>query len=270
MAASRSLVLPAIDLPELGRGEVWLVGAGPGAPGLLTLEALNAIQQADVIVHDALIDPRVLALAKPTARFEAVGKRGGRPSADQDDISERLVVLARNGERVVRLKGGDPFVFGRGGEEVLTLAQNDVAFRVLPGLTAGLAGLTAFSIPATMRGLNQAIILATGHLGAEGGLDWPALARTGQPLVIYMAVRTIAPITEALRAGGLAPETATAIISAATTPAASILVSTLAEIADAAEAAAVAAPALLVVGSIVSFRDTLDQLATTLQTEADA
>ena len=264
-------LIPAdFDLPQLSRGEVWLVGAGPGAPRLLTLEALSAIRQADVIVHDALIDPRVLALAKPGARLEPVGKRGGRPSADQGDISDRLVELARHGERVVRLKGGDPFVFGRGGEEVLTLSQNDVPFRVLPGLTAGLAGLTSFSIPATLRGVNQAIILATGHLGAEGGVDWATLARTGQPLVIYMAVRTIAPIVEALMAGGLAPETPAAVISSATTPLAAIAVSTLAGIVQAAHEAAMSAPALLVIGAIVDFRATLDEMATIMLTEADA
>jgi uroporphyrin-III C-methyltransferase len=268
MPAGRDLVLPDLDLPELGRGEVWLVGAGPGAPGLLTLEALAAIRQADVIVHDALIDPRVLALAKPGARLEPVGKRGGRPSADQDDISDRLVMLARNGERVVRLKGGDPFVFGRGGEEVLTLAQSDVAFRVLPGLTAGLAGLTSFRIPATMRGVNQAIILATGHLGGEGGLDWQALARTKQPLVIYMAVRTLGPIADALLDGGLSADTPAAVISAATTDKAQILVSTLSQIAV--EAHGIEAPALFVVGGIVAFRETLEALVDTLSTEADA
>ena len=136
-------------VPVLMPGHVWLAGAGPGDPGLLTLDALSGLQQADVIVHDALVDQRVLALAPKTARLEFAGKRGGKPSANQADITERLIALAREGRRVLRLKGGDPFVFGRGGEEALALAAANVPFRVIPGVTAALAALAAASIPAT-------------------------------------------------------------------------------------------------------------------------
>ena len=154
-------------LPAFQPGHVWLTGAGPGDPGLLTLEALNALEQADVIVHDALVDARVLALARPETAREFAGKRGGRPSHVQTDISKHLIALAREGKRVLRLKGGDPCVFGRGGEEAAALADARVPFRIIPGITAGLAALTVASIPATMRGINQALIFVTGH--CDGG-----------------------------------------------------------------------------------------------------
>src|SRR5436853_300543 len=172
-------------MPELLPGHVWLAGAGPGDPGLLTLDALAGLIQADVVVHDALVDARVLALAGPETRLELAGKRGGRPSAAQDDISKRLIELAGAGLRVLRLKGGDPCVFGRGGEEALALASAGVPFRLIPGVTAGLAGLAAASIPATLRGVNHAVIFATGHGASEhDGPDWAALAQTGQPIVL--------------------------------------------------------------------------------------
>ena len=128
-------------LPELEPGSVWLVGAGPGDPGLLTLHAANALRQADIIVHDALVNADCLRLAKPGAVLEFAGKRGGKPSPKQRDISLRLVELARQGKRVLRLKGGDPFVFGRGGEEALTLVEHGIPFRIVPGITAGIGGL---------------------------------------------------------------------------------------------------------------------------------
>src|SRR6476646_4416676 len=137
------------DAPVLAPGHVWLAGAGPGDPGLLTLDALAGLSQADVVVHDALVDRRVLALAGTQARLEFAGKRGGRPSTHQDDISNRLVELARAGHRFLRLKGGDPCVFGRGGEEALALAAAGVPFRIVPGITAGIGGLAYAGIPGT-------------------------------------------------------------------------------------------------------------------------
>ena len=195
------------DAPVLAPGHVWLAGAGPGDPGLLTLDALAGLSQADVVVHDALVDRRVLALAGTQARLEFAGKRGGRPSTHQDDISNRLVELARAGHRVLRLKGGDPCVFGRGGEEALALAAAGIPYRVIPGVTAGLAGLTAAGIPATFRGINRAIILAAGYGADDDGVDWAALARTGQPIVLYMAMRNLATIADELMRGGLPPGT---------------------------------------------------------------
>jgi uroporphyrin-III C-methyltransferase len=254
--------------PVLQPGHVWLVGAGPGDPGLLTLAALAALDAADVVVHDALIDPRVLSLARPGALIERAGKRGGAPSVPQDEISRRLIALARSGRRVVRLKGGDPFVFARGGEEALALAEAGVPFRILSGVTAGLAGLVAASIPATLRGVNQAIILATGHAASgPDGLDWAALAKTGQPLVIYMAMHRIAAIAAALVAGGLAESTPAAVIAAATLPEERILISTLRDVAAAAARAKLEAPAILAVGAIVAARGALAEAVARLKAE---
>lgn len=244
--------------PRLQPGEVWLVGAGPGDPSLLTLQAVRALAQADVIVHDALIDPRVLDLAPATAERVFAGKRGGRPSAAQRDITEKLIALAKAGRRVVRLKGGDPFVFGRGGEEARALAAAGVPFRVFAGITAGLTALLSANIPATLRGINQAIVLATGHPAPDQPEpDWAAIARLGQPIVLYMAVRRLDTIAAALMAGGLAPQTPAAVIVAATTPEQRVLVSTLASLAADVAAEHFEAPAIVVIGDIVAARGTL-------------
>lgn len=247
--------------PLLEPGHVWLVGAGPGDPGLLTLDALAALAQADVIVHDALIDRRVLALAGPQARLEYAGKRGGQPSTPQTDICNRLIALARIGRRLVRLKGGDPCVFGRGGEEAAALAHAAIPYRIVPGITAGLAALTAASIPATMWGVNHAIIFVTGNAGPEGDIDWAALARTGQPIVIYMAMHYIQRIAVALSRGGLAPDTPAAVIVAATRAEQRIVISRLGRLAHDVEAIGVDLPGLIVVGDIVNERDKLLQIA---------
>lgn len=242
--------------PRLQPGEVWLVGAGPGDPALLTLEAVRVLAQADVVVHDALVDPRVLDFAPANAERVHAGKRGGRPSPAQQDITEKLIALARAGRRVVRLKGGDPFVFGRGGDEVSGLAAAGVPLRIAPGLTAGLAALTAAGMPATSRGVNQAILLATGHPAPDQPEpDFAAMARLGQPIVLYMAVRRLETISRALIAGGLAPETPAAVIVSATTPDQQVLVSTLGAVAADAREARLAAPAIVVIGKIVTARE---------------
>ena len=244
--------------PVFVPGEVWLAGAGPGDPGLLTLDALAGLLQADVVVHDALVDARVLALARSGAQMQFAGKRGGKPSIAQEDISAQLVALAHAGLRVLRLKGGDPFVFGRGGEEILALAAAGVAFRVVPGVTAGLSGLASACIPATMRGVNQAIILATGHgPDEEGTMDWSALARTRQPIVLYMGLRNLENIAAALLRGGLPASTPAALIASATLEKQRVLVSSLACIAADARAADFAAPAIVVIGDIVHVRQQL-------------
>jgi uroporphyrin-III C-methyltransferase len=252
--------------PTLEPGHVWLAGAGPGDRGHLTLNALCGLVQADVIVYDALVDPGVLDLARPDAVHEFAGKRGGRPSPHQSDISARLVELARQDRRVLRLKGGDPYVFGRGAEEALTLARAGVPFRVVPGLTAGLAGLATAGIPATVRGINQAIILATGH-SAEGeadpvaSLDWAVLARLGQPLVLYMSVRNLPLIAERLRSGGMPGDTPAAAISRAATPDQRVVAGTLDSLPARLDAEPLPTPALIVIGHVVSVRDSLDRLA---------
>ena len=237
--------------PRLAPGEVWLVGAGPGDPALLTLEAVRILAQAEVVVHDALVDARILDLAPANAERIFAGKRGGRPSPAQRDITEQLIALARTGRRVVRLKGGDPFIFGRGGEEVFGLAAAGVPFRVAPGLTAGLSALTVAGVPATLRGANQAILLATGHPAPDQPEpDWAAMARLGQPIVLYMAVRRLDAISRALIAGGLAPTTAAAVIASATSPDQRVLISTLGSVAAEIHAAGIAAPAIIVIGDI--------------------
>ena len=251
-------------MPVLAPGHVWLAGAGPGDPGLLTLDALAGLSQADVVVHDALVDKRVLALAGPQARLEFAGKRGGKPSATQADISKRLIELARAGRKVLRLKGGDPFVFGRGGEEALALAAAGVPFRVIPGVTAGLAALAAASIPTTLRGVNRAVIFAAGHV-ADGEFDWAALARTGQPIVLYMVMHNLEEVADALQRGGLRPATPTAVITAATTADQRILVSTLERVAADARAQALQPPAIVVVGDIVTIRERLVGLAAAIE-----
>lgn len=255
MTTREALLALRGPLPQMLPGHVWLAGAGPGDPGLLTLDAIAGIVQAEVIVHDALVDGRVLALAGERTRLEFAGKRGGRPSATQTDITRRLIELAQAGERVLRLKGGDPFIFGRGGEEVLALAAAGIPFRVVPGITSGLAALAAASIPATMRGTNQAIVLATGH-GAEDddGLDWAALAEMAQPIVFYMAMRNLAVIADRLMRAGMPGEMPVAVIGGASLAEERTIVSTLAEVAEEVQAAGLAPPAIVVIGEIVRLR----------------
>jgi len=253
MTAWDALAAKRAGVPVFAPGHVWLAGAGPGDPGLLTLDALAGLAQADVVVHDALVDERVLALAGPQARLEFAGKRGGKPSPTQADISERLVALARAGERVLRLKGGDPFVFGRGGEEAMTLAAAGVPFRVIPGVTAGLAALAAAGIPATLRGVNRAVIFAAGH-GADDEFDWAPLVRTGQPIVLYMVMHNLERIAAALMAAGLDGATPAAVIASATTPKQRLLVATLATIAGDARQQKLEPPAIVVIGDIVTMR----------------
>jgi uroporphyrin-III C-methyltransferase len=256
MTAWDALAATRAGVPVFAPGHVWLAGAGPGDPGLLTLDALAGLAQADVVVHDALVDERVLALAGPQARLEFAGKRGGKPSAVQADISERLVALARQGLRVLRLKGGDPFVFGRGGEEAITLAAAGVPFRIIPGVTAGLAALAAAGIPATLRGVNRAVIFAAGH-GAEEDFDWAPLARAGQPIVLYMVMHNLERIAAALMAAGLDGMTPAAVIASATTPKQRVLTSTLQQLAADACEQKFEPPAIVVIGDIVNARTQL-------------
>jgi uroporphyrin-III C-methyltransferase len=260
MKAPAALRAVLCDLPRLQPGSVWLAGAGPGDPGLLTLAVLAALTQADAVVHDALVDPRILALARADAALVFAGKRGGRPSAVQDDITDRLIALARAGRRVLRLKGGDPCVFGRGGEEALALARAGVPFRLLPGITAGLAGLAAAAIPATLRGVNQAIVLATGHDPEGGALDWAALARLGQPIVLYMARRSAGAIAREMLAGGVDPDLPAAVIAAATTPRQRVAITTLRDLPAATATVPAAEPAIIVIGRIVAAREELAAL----------
>ncbi len=252
-----------LGLPAVERGWVWLVGAGPGDPGLLTLLALGALQQADVVVYDALVDETILKLARAGALIEYAGKRGGKPSPRQRDISLRLIELARSGKRVVRLKGGDPFMFGRGGEEALALVEARVPFRVVPGVTAGTGGLAYAGIPATHRDVNHAVTFVTGH--NSGGqmpsdLDWQALARGSPVLVIYMGLKHLAHIRRELLAAGRSALEPVALVSHATTARQRVLETTLEAAVEDAAAARIEAPVLIVIGEVVRLRAGLDWL----------
>ncbi|MEX3009923.1 uroporphyrinogen-III C-methyltransferase [Hoeflea sp. TYP-13] len=252
-------------LADMEPGTVWLVGAGPGDPGLLTLHAANAIRQADVIVYDALVNAGCLKLARSDAVLEYAGKRGGKPSAKQRDISLRLVDLARDGKRVLRLKGGDPFVFGRGGEEALTLTEHNVPFRVVPGITAGIGGLAYAGIPVTHREVNHSVTFLTGHDSngiVPDRIDWHSVANGSPVIVMYMAMKHIALITEQLIDAGRKPDEPMAVVCNATTEQQQVLETTLEWAERDLVVAGLSPPAIVVVGEVVSLRRTLDWLNT--------
>jgi uroporphyrin-III C-methyltransferase len=228
---------------------VSLVGAGPGDPELLTLRALRRLQTAEAVVHDRLVSAEVLEYAHPAAERFDVGKAPGGRGRTQDEINELLVQLGRLGRRVVRLKGGDPFVFGRGGEEALALARAGVAFEVVPGISAALAAPAAAGIPVTHRGLSGSVTVVNGHDAEQH--DWSALARSGGTLVFLMAVEHLEEIVDRLLSGGRAADEPAAVVQWATTPKQRFLSAPLASIAAATRAAGLEPPAVLVVGRTV-------------------
>jgi len=229
-------------------GFVSLVGAGPGDPELLTVRGLRRLQAADVVVHDALVGTGVLALAHPDAELIDVGKRAGAP-VPQELINTLLVQLGRDGRQVVRLKGGDPFVFGRGGEEALALAAAGVDFEVVPGVSSVVAAPAAAGIPATQRGMSASFTVVTGHRQrGESPVNWAALAQAGGTIVVLMGVAQRAVIAAALIAGGLSPATPVAAIRHATGEDESVLRCTLATLAD----APVQSPATIVIGPVAA------------------
>ena len=245
------------------RGIVWLVGAGPGDPGLFTVAGQARIAEADVIVYDRLANPRLLERARPDAERIYVGKTPDHHTLTQDEINALLVERGLAGRDVVRLKGGDPFVFGRGGEEALALAGAGVPFRIVPGITAGIGGLAYAGIPATHRDTNHSVAFVTGHMaGGEvpDGIDWAALARGGQALVIYMALKHLETIAAKLMAGGLDAATPVAVVSHAATPRQRVLETALGRAAAEVAAAGMEAPAVVAVGEIVRLRAGLDWL----------
>lgn len=250
----------ALRLPAFEKGWVWLAGAGPGDPGLITALGLHAIEHADVILYDALVNPALLKLARARAELVFAGKRAGVKSCKQSDISRTLVALAKKGKRVLRLKGGDPFVFGRGGEEALALTRGGVPFRIVPGVTAGIGGLAYAGIPVTHRDTNSAVTFITGH-GADGKLpklDWTAIAKGSPTLVLFMARKHAGDIAAKLIAAGRGAHEPAAIVSDATFDKQHVIVTTLATLGEA--AAASAAPAIIVIGENVKLRDGLDWL----------
>ena len=262
---SRAIPLPkrvqlaeALNLPPFDKGWVWLAGAGPGDPGLITALGIHAIQNADVILYDALINGALLKLARPGAELVFAGKRAGVKSCKQSDISRTLVSLAKKGKRVLRLKGGDPFVFGRGGEEALALTRGGIPFRIVPGVTAGIGGLAYAGIPVTHRDTNHAVTFITGH-GADGKLpklDWAALATASPTIVLFMARKFAGDIAAKLIAAGRAPHEPAAIVSDATFDKQNVVVTCLEKLGEA--AAASGAPAIVVIGENVKLREGLD------------
>ena len=235
-------------------GEAWLVGAGPGDPELLTLRALEAMQVADVIMHDRLVSDDVLALARRDAKRIAVGKTVGSNRNSQDEINEMLVSLVASGKRVCRLKGGDPFIFGRGGEELEALTAAGLPCQVIPGITAA-AGCAAYSgIPLTHRDASQSVVLITGHgKDSVDRLDWPSLARDRQTLAVYMGVQRFPELMNQLIRHGRSANTPIAIIENGTTPEQRVIRGSLGQLCLLAEAHRVTAPAMLIIGEVAAF-----------------
>ncbi len=253
---SASVARTALSAVTAVRGTVYLVGAGPGDPGLLTLRAHALLESCQAVVYDALANPRLVA---QVPERHAVGKRGGDDtSAAQADINALLVRLAREGKSVVRLKGGDPLVFGRGGEEALALAAASIPFEIVPGVTAGVAAPAYAGIPVTHRGVATAVTFVTGSedpAKPDAQTDWRALARAGGTLVLYMGVRRLREIAAALVEGGRSPGTPAAAIQWGTLPAQRTVISTLAQLADQVETAGLTAPVITIIGDTVGLRE---------------
>lgn len=238
-------------------GTVYLVGSGPGDPDLLTVKAKRLLETADVVLHDKLPGPEIIELL-PEDRREDVGKRAGGERTPQSEINERLVELAREGKSVVRLKGGDSFVFGRGGEEAEYLADHDVSFEVVPAITSAIAAPAVAGIPVTHRDHASSVSFVTGHedpTKEESAVDWDALAATGGTIVVLMGVGRLPDYTQALLEAGLAPETPVALIERGTWPGQQVATGTLETIVDVRDEAGIEPPAVTVIGEVAATRD---------------
>ena len=243
------------------KGTVYRVGAGPGDPGLMTVRAVELLSTADVIIHDRLIPAGSLELARPDAQIISVGKEGGGPSTPQDDINDLLVEHGRAGSSVVRLKGGDSFVFGRGGEEALVLRASDIPFEVVPAVTSGIAAPAAAGIPVTQRGMSSAVALVTGHedpTKPETAIDYNGLAGFPGTLVLYMGVKRLPAITASLIAAGRPADQPAALIERGTMPGQKAIVATLETLAAEGEKAGIKAPAITLIGDVADLRNELE------------
>jgi uroporphyrin-III C-methyltransferase / precorrin-2 dehydrogenase / sirohydrochlorin ferrochelatase len=256
---ARAIDRAASESAEAPRGEVYLVGAGPGDPDLLTFRALRLMQKADVVLYDRLTDPDVINLVRREAERIYVGKQPEDHEWPQGEISALLVRLAKQGKRVLRLKGGDPFLFGRGGEEIEALAAEGIPFQVCPGITAAIGAAAYAGIPLTHRDHAQACVFVTGH-GKDGGidLDWTALLQPRQTVAIYMGLRNVEALTREFIARGADPNLPAAIIDKATRPNQRVVVGVLATLAAKAREAALSGPSIIIVGTVVTLRDALD------------
>ncbi len=253
--------LEKLNAPEASKtvGEVYLVGAGPGDPDLLTFRALRLMQKADVVVYDRLVSPEILELVRRDAEKIYVGKAKSKHTIPQDEINELLAKEALAGNRVVRLKGGDPFIFGRGGEELETLIKHGVSFQVVPGITAASGAASYAGIPLTHRDHAKSVVFATGHLQDDSiNLNWQGLAQPDQTIVFYMGLTGLPIICEQLVKHGLAATTPIAMVQSATTPQQKVVTGTLEDIQQKAEAAEIRPPALIIVGSVVSLHKKLN------------
>ncbi|MFZ8168651.1 siroheme synthase CysG [Alteromonas macleodii] len=253
------LALQAAAQDKKVEGQVYLVGAGPGDPDLLTFRALRLMQKADVVVYDRLVSPQILELVRRDAEKIYVGKAKSNHTLPQDDINQLMVDEAKKGNRVVRLKGGDPFIFGRGGEEIQTLIKHGIEFQVVPGITAASGASSYAGIPLTHRDHAQSVVFATGHLkNGTIDLNWPALAQKNQTAVFYMGLTGLPIICEKLIEHGLDANTPIALVQSATTEKQAVLTGTLSNIVAKQEEAQLQPPTLVIVGSVVSLRDELN------------
>lgn len=243
-------------------GFVYLVGAGPGDPGLLTLRGKEILERAEAVIYDSLVHTDILDYAPRDALMECMGKIGYGAQLSQDEITARIIALAKEGKRVVRLKGGDPCVFGRMGEEAFALAEENIPVEIIPGITAASGAAAYAGIPLTHRDFAPCVTLVTGHRRGDGGegpeIDWRALGKLGGTIAIYMGIRQMAGVTQALIEGGLSPETPAVVVHRATWPEQKVLEGTLGDIFDRAERAGITPPALVIVGEVTRARHTID------------
>jgi uroporphyrin-III C-methyltransferase len=232
-------------------GKVYLVGAGPGDVELLTLKAIRCLQSCDAVLIDDLANPEILQFAKNDVEVIHVGKRGGCDRTPQELIDKTMIDLARQGKLVVRLKGGDPFIFGRGGEELNALRDAGIDVEIINGVTAGVAAASVLGIPLTHRDMSHGVSFVTGHCLKDNQPNWKSLANTGTTIVIYMGISNLPEITTSLIAAGYAPSTAVAVIQSATLPDQRIVITTLSQLAPDVEAAAITSPAIIIIGEVV-------------------